>query len=149
MLDHTPDFQTEFGAEMLARNLGANFSIVRRTIGPGGTYRNSLFASFFLRETVAREVDVVHAWGEPARIAAVSAGVKQTIFSPVEFPIKRHISRLIHAQSVTNVCVACPSRSLQDVYLANGIPADEMTLIRPGADLAKNQSKRDDALCQA
>ncbi|HWE04413.1 MAG TPA: hypothetical protein VG326_18560 [Tepidisphaeraceae bacterium] len=149
LLGHTPDFETERGAAVLAKNAGANYSIDRRTIGPGGDYRHSLLAAFLLRRRIGRDVDVVHAWGEGARIAAVAAGARQIVFSPGEFPTPRHILRLKHALTISDVRIACSSQSLRRAYLSAGITEDRLTLIRPAVEMPSAPPARDAGLRRA
>jgi glycosyltransferase involved in cell wall biosynthesis len=146
LLPHAFDFETERGVGALSQGIGGEFSIARRTIGPGGDYRNYLLASLFMRKFIARDVDVVHAWGEYSRIAAISAGARRVVFSPTEFPTPGRLSRLTHALTLADVRVACSSQTLMDIYLSAGIPADRLSLIRPRVDRARIKPLRDTGL---
>jgi len=137
-----PDLQTARAIELLTRNLGDDFTIHSKTIGPGGDWRNLPSAIFGLRREV-RDHDLVHAWGMPALFALAFSPCRRIVFTPTQFPSRRQIRWLRAVIDHRDLHVVCPTFTMRRTLVERGVPIQRCHLIRPGVDFARLKRRRD------
>lgn len=115
--------------------MGPEFSIITRTIGPGGDDRHPLLACLTLRGKSIQAPDIVHAWSLGTLWAAVFGGARRILFSPAQFPNRRSIRWLATAMKRRQIDVVCSSQAQQRVYARYGIGPERCTVVRPGVDV--------------
>src|SRR4051812_1616317 len=81
LLPHEADFETTRSSESLARAAGEGFEIIRRSIGPGGDYRDVATGAGMLRRGNGG-FDLLHAWGGAALGVAALGAKTPIVFSP-------------------------------------------------------------------
>ncbi len=142
LLSPDPDFHTRRGAAGLAREAGAGFEFVTRTVGPGGDYRSVGHAFVSLRRE-GKGYDVVHAWAERSVTAAALAGVGRVLFTPDRFLSPRSIRWLRAVLGHRELHVVCPTATLRRACVQRGFPIERCHLIRPGVEFGRVKRRRD------
>lgn len=146
LLSRPTEFQSAWGATLLAEQRADEFDVWRHFIGRGGAHRGFLSAILSLFGNVSREFDVVHAW-DPAtlRIAHLS-GARRIVFSPSAM-VGRSVADQIRKMRVSrDVGVICSSADEQRAYVNSGIDEFQTYLARPGIGAGRVAGTRDAAL---
>lgn len=143
--DRDADFQTARGAAQLIAGLGTGFEARAVTVGAAGDHYNTAVAAFRLRR-LAGEYDIAHAWGMRALIAVAFGAFRRVVFSPGEFPTRRHVRWLRAVMDYRDVTVACPTATIRRALVERGVPVERCVLVRPGVDFSRVRPRRDPAL---
>ena len=146
LLEHAADFETARSSESLARAAGEGFSITRRTIGHGGTWRNVACAAATLRRGSDESFDIIHAWGGSALAVAALAGRGKILFSPSSETHPRTVRWLRAVMDHRRVEVVCPTTTLRRALVQRGVSIEQCHLARPGVEFARIRRRRDPEL---
>ena len=150
LFDRATGFQSERGANSLARDLGPEFVCDVRSIGRRGTYSGSVAALAALRKGGSRAAfDLIHAWGIRALTVAALASRNRLIFTPDDAPRRRSIRWLRAVMNYRDIQVICPTSTWRRALVSHGIPIDRCHLIRPGVDFARVRRRRSPELRSA
>lgn len=145
LLERDADFETQRGADGLARALGEGFSVTTRSIGYGGDWRDVPTAAAMLRRSQP-PFDVVHAWGARALTVAAFGSGARIVFSPAPETRAKVVRWLRAVMSHRDVNVVAPSSTLRRRLVERGVPLERCHLVRPGVEFARVRRRRDDAL---
>jgi glycosyltransferase involved in cell wall biosynthesis len=129
------DFQTRRSIEPLIRSVGGGASVEARSIGAGGDFRSLTAAARALRSMGNSTWPIVQAWGPVELIAATVAGCRRIIFSP-QAPTPRKWARwtgvILRRWPIE---IVCPTKSLCDLFIDNGVPAGRCRVIYPAVSV--------------
>jgi len=82
------------------------------------------------------DATIIHAFGNAALAAAVMAGDRRIVFTPINRPTPGQVGWLRAAMRYRSIDVVCSSDTLRRYYVTRGVPADRCHLIRPGVPMS-------------
>lgn len=141
VIDRGADFQTRRCVEHLSGQLGPSFEAEAKSVGQGGNWRGVVAAVRGLRH--ATDVDVVHAWGIRAMMAAALGHGGRIIFSPDSEMSDRSVRWVRAVMAYRDVHVVCPTATIQRGLVRRGAAPERCELIRPGVDFSRVRRRRD------
>src|SRR5438105_205194 len=147
LVDLDAGFQACRGAELLARDAGAGFTIITLTIGRGGNYPSLLRAVTRLRRDLDQTPHLTHTSGSRALTAAAMSQRGPIVHAPEDVPSRRSLRWVRSVMHYRDVQVIAPSATLRRACLERiGVPLDRCHLIRPGVEFARIRRRRDPQL---
>jgi glycosyltransferase involved in cell wall biosynthesis len=141
LLDAQAEWERAHQALMLQRASGGNCSIICKTLGRGGSWRNVPCAAAILRRE-CHQFDLIHAWGEAALAAAALGSNLPIIFNPPARCAAPALRRLHQLQRRERVEVICPSEIRRRALIEHGVWAGRCRVIRPGFDIESIRNAR-------
>lgn len=82
------------------------------------------------------DATIIHAFGNAALAAAVMAGDRRIVFTPIDRPSRGQIGWLRAAMRYRSIDIVCSSDTLRRYYVTRGVPAERCHLIRPGVPMS-------------
>jgi glycosyltransferase involved in cell wall biosynthesis len=160
LLSPGADFQLRRTGELIARDVGGEFSVERQQLGAGR--RLAALDWLSLRRRTPRPgpgsganpsqqppVELVHAFGLAALSAAALAGHRRILFSPMPAISPRALRWLAAVMSYCDVQVICATATQHRQLVTRGVPMQRCHFIRPAVEFSRIRGRRRDTTLRA